>query len=325
VEVIDESAAPGESTLYSDIESGRTGETAIEDDFLVFSKSIDIGQRAWRVSCSSTASYLDMRRSNYPIIMLGVILALTTLLAGYLILNYRRTWKIELLVEERKIAEELATKSLAEKEVLLKETHHRVKNNLQIISSLLNLQSAQIEDEAAQKLFTESKDRVSAMALIHEKLYRSEDLAEVDFGDYLESLIENLSQSYTLPGQPVTIDMAAQDISLDIDTAIPCALIINELVSNGLKHAFPIDAPSGNGENVIQVAMTHEGVNELVLRVSDNGCGFSDGVNFRDTESLGFQIVTTLTEQLDGVIDLNNEDGTTFTLRLNENLENAGV
>lgn len=228
-------------------------------------------------------------------------------------------------ITERKAAERLISDSLAEKEVLLKEIHHRVKNNLQIVSSLLNLQSAQIEDEEVQSLFTESRNRVSAMALIHEKLYRSENLAQVDFADYIQSLVDTLSESFGAPALPVKINVVAEDVSLDIDTAIPCALIVNELVSNGLKHAFCHDNPNINGPPEIRVEIARGRGNGLTLTVSDNGSGFPEQIDFMNTETLGLQIVQTLTEQLDATLELDNQGGAAFTLRFEVSKRKVGV
>jgi PAS domain S-box-containing protein len=218
-------------------------------------------------------------------------------------------------ITERKETEQRIADSLAEKEVLLKEIHHRVKNNLQIISSLLNLQSAQIEDEEVQSLFAESRSRVTAIALIHEKLYRSENLAEICFDDYIQSLVSTLTDSFGTQAGPVKIEVAAHDVSLSVDTAIPCALIITELVTNALKYAFHAENPSNKPSPEIRVEMFWDQEDRILLRVSDNGCGLPPDLDFRNTESLGLQIVNTLTEQIDGVIELHSEDGVTFEIR----------
>ena len=228
-------------------------------------------------------------------------------------------------ITERKMAERRISDSLAEKEVLLKEIHHRVKNNLQIISSLLNLQSSQIEDEEVRSLFEESKNRVAAMALIHEKLYQAENLAEIDFGDYIRSLVDALSDSFGTQAQSVKFEVIAHDVSLDIDTAIPCALIVNELVSNALKYAFPSDLAPSNEGCTIRIEMTPDGENGLALSVSDNGRGIPEGLDFRNTESLGLQIVNTLTDQLNGVLELDTEGGATFILKFKMSKGKQGV
>jgi len=214
-------------------------------------------------------------------------------------------------VVERKKAEGQIMASLIEKEVLLKEIHHRVKNNLQIISSLLNLQSGTLSRESAAA-FKESQSRIKSMALIHEMLYRSQDLARIDFADYVRSLTAFLARSYTTkPGTHITIDIL--DISLDIDTAIPCGLIINELVSNSLKYAFN-DRPTGE----IKVSLSYaDGIYTLI--VSDNGTGLPPGTDYRNTASLGLQLVNTLVDQIEGSIRLEPGTGTTFMITFKEN------
>ena len=199
--------------------------------------------------------------------------------------------------------------SLREKEVLLKEIHHRVKNNLQIISSLLNLQTGQIEDERAEALFRESQDRVRSMALIHERLYQSEDLARVDFAEYVRSLVGYLVRSYSGQATRVQVETEVDDVSLGIDAAIPCGLIVNELVSNAMKYAF-----SEGKEGRIRVQLRETGDGGYRLVVSDNGVGFPEDLDFRMTESLGLQLVTTLVDQLEGSIELDVRKGTRFIM-----------
>ena len=208
--------------------------------------------------------------------------------------------------------------SLEEKEVLLKEIHHRVKNNLQVISSLLNLQSGYINDEAALQMFKESQNRVRSMALIHEKLYQSEDLARIDFAEYIRDLTNYLLRMYGTGTYRVRLIVNVEDVSLDIDTAIPCGLMVNELVSNSLKYAFPMGDRSLDEQREfkaeISVDLRLDNDSNLILIVSDNGVGFPENLDFRETESLGLQLVNTLTEQLDGSIELDRTGGTTFKI-----------
>lgn len=224
-------------------------------------------------------------------------------------------------LKERKRTEEQLKLSLKEKEALLKEIHHRVKNNLQVISSVLRLQSDYIKDEKVLTLFKDSQNRIRSMALIHEKLHQSSNLLKINFDEYLRDLAQNLLRSYTASSQTATLRTDAADIWLNIDTAIPCGLIINELVSNALKHAFPV--PSLDNEISIKVSPTAD--NQLMLIVQDNGIGFPSEVDFRNTESLGLELVCIFTEQLEGKIELNqtNAAGTTFTIVFSE-LENTG-
>ena len=212
--------------------------------------------------------------------------------------------------------------SLAEKEVLLKEIHHRVKNNLQVISSLLNLQADHVTDKMAFQMFKESQNRVRSMALIHEKLYQSEDLARIDFAEYIRDLAHYLLRMYGVGTHNVRLEINVEDASLGIDTAIPCGLIVNELVSNSLKYAFPIGGGAFDGrsepEGEIRIDLRSDNGGNLMLTVSDSGVGFPDNLDFRETESLGLQLVNTLTEQLEGSIELDRTGGTKFKITFEE-------
>ena len=215
---------------------------------------------------------------------------------------------VEDITERKKYEERLKT-SLVEKEVLLREIHHRVKNNLQIISSLLNLQARHIEDESALDMFQESRNRVRSMALVHEKLYRSEELARVDFCEYIRSLARHLFMSYGTNSKGIDLDVDVQDVFLDINTSIPCGLIINELVSNSLKHAF-----SGRDRGKIRVILRPDNDDKFKMVVSDDGVGFPDDLDVAQTESLGLQLVTMLVEQLQGTLHIDRSQGTSFEI-----------
>jgi PAS domain S-box-containing protein len=216
-------------------------------------------------------------------------------------------------ITERKLTEDKIKASLREKEVLLKEVHHRVKNNLQVISSLLNLQSRYVKDRQALEMFKESQSRVRSMALIHEKLYQSEDLARIDIAGYIRDLISSLFRSYGASAAAIKVKTDVHDILLDINAAIPCGLIINELVSNCLKHAFP----DGRGGKLV-TELRSDNDKHCSLIVSDNGIGFPEDIDFRNTESLGMQLVITLVEQLDGSIELDRSSGTAFRIRFSQ-------
>ena len=205
------------------------------------------------------------------------------------------------------------TTLLAEKDVLLKEIHHRVKNNLQTISSLLNLQSGNIKDPHALQLFMETRYRVRSMALIHEKLYQSHDLSRIDFADYLKTLTSGLAGSFAGASSAVRISVDVEQIMLAVDSAVPCGLIVNELVTNCFKYAF-----AGGRAGEIRIRMERAEATQFRLSVADDGVGFPKGVNFRETESLGMQLITTLTEQLDGSIELINGTGTRFEITFPE-------
>lgn len=208
--------------------------------------------------------------------------------------------------------------SLREKEVLLREIHHRVKNNLQIISSLLNLQSRYIKDKQVLHVFKESQNRIKSMVLIHKKLYQSKDLARVDFAEYIRSLIADLFRSYKADYDLITLKTNIDDVFLGIDTAIPCGLIINELVSNSLKYAFE------DGQGEIRIDLHSEKEGKFTLIVSDSGVGFPKDLDFRNTESLGLQLACTLVDQLQGTIELDRTCGTKFKIAFTEPKDKQG-
>ncbi len=216
-------------------------------------------------------------------------------------------------ITELKSAEDKIKASLLEKEILLKEIHHRVKNNLQVISGLLNLQSHYIKEEESKEIYRESQNRIITMALIHEELYQREDLSSIDFADFLQNLSDNLLSSYGMDRRRISIELDIKEAELIIDTAIPCGLIINELVSNSLKHAFP-----GNQKGEIRVKLHSTGNKGYSLKISDNGVGFPRGMNFRQTKSLGLQLVTVLVDQLGGTIKMVKRKGTTFNITFKE-------
>jgi two-component sensor histidine kinase len=215
-------------------------------------------------------------------------------------------------IVERQRAENQIKTSLREKEVLLKEIHHRVKNNLQVISSLLKLQAGYIKEHHVLEILKESQNRVRAMALLHEKLYQSEDLAKINFTEYVHSLVANLFRSYGVKSQTIAARINIADILFDIDTVIPCGLIINELVSNSLKYAFP---ENQKGEIRVELVQTSQG--ECCILVSDDGVGLPEDLDFHDTKSLGLQLVCMLIEQLEGSVELDRSCGTTFKITLN--------
>jgi PAS domain S-box-containing protein len=212
-------------------------------------------------------------------------------------------------ITERKKAEEQAKAALSEKEVLLREIHHRVKNNMQIISSLLSLQSQSLQDPEIKSMFRESQDRIRTMALVHEKLYQTKDLSRIDFAEYIRSLAAYLFRTYQTEAGRVQLKTDMDKTFLDVNTSIPCGLIVNELVSNALKHAFPDER---KGEIAIELRESEGGT--LRLTVRDNGIGFPEGVDLWTTDSLGLQIVTLLVDQIDGKIDVKRDRGTVFTL-----------
>lgn len=211
-------------------------------------------------------------------------------------------------VTEKNLNREKITQSLNEKEVLLKEVHHRVKNNMQVISSILNLQSSYVKDEYALGLLKESQNRIKTMAYIHESLYQNKTFTSINFSEYISTLTNNILQSYAATTQKVRLVLEIQKVILNLDTSIPAGLIINELVTNSIKHAF-----AGRNDGIILINL-HTKNNTLFLEVSDNGKGFPKEVDFKNTNSLGLQLVNTLIEQLNGNIELtgNKYGGTSF-------------
>ena len=213
----------------------------------------------------------------------------------------------------RKRTEAQIKSSLQEKDVLLKEIHHRVKNNMQVISSLLNLQSRHIQDPVVLEMFKESQRRIRSMALIHERLYQSSDLSRIEFSQYLRNLATHLFHSYQVDSSRIQLRLEAEEVHLNINTAIPCGLIVNELISNALKHAFPEGRSGTLGLDLRAVAG-----DGYVLRVKDDGVGFPENLDFRKTETLGMQIVSTLVDQIDGSIELTRKMGTEFIIHFEE-------
>jgi len=210
-------------------------------------------------------------------------------------------------VTERKQAEERIKTSLREKDVLLREIHHRVKNNMQIISSLLRLQSRLIKDSKMVEMFKESQNRIRSMALIHEKLYQTDDLSRINFAEYIRSLTVHLFHTYRVNPNIVKMNTEVEEVYLSINKAIPCGLVINELVSNALKHAFP---DSKKGE--IQIKLYSNRQNRTKLVVSDDGIGLPENLNIQEPETLGLQLVYDLVKQIEGTVKLDRTEGTTF-------------
>lgn len=211
-------------------------------------------------------------------------------------------------VSERKLGEERLRAALREKEVLLKEIHHRVKNNLQTISSLLSLQAHTLADPAVAELFRDSQNRIQSMALVHEKLYQADDLSSVDFEGYLTSVITFLFQSYRVDRTAVLLVKDVEPLPLPVTVAIPCGLIVNELISNSLKYAFP-DGRAGR----IEVVFRRQG-GEYVLQVADDGVGIPPDVDPLDTATLGLRLVTTLVSQIKGSLDILPRPGAGFRI-----------
>ncbi len=212
------------------------------------------------------------------------------------------------ITESKHIHEQIKI-SLNEKEALLREIHHRVKNNLQVICSLLHLQTKHLKDKHVLNIFKECRNRIKSIALIHEALYQSRSTARISFGEYLQKLTTELFRSYGVSSDVIQLKMEVGSVSPSIDTALAFGMIINELVSNSLKHAFP-----ENTKGRIRVSVHWSGDSAFTLTVGDNGVGLPEALDFRNTASLGMQLVCTLTNQLGGTIKLNRTRGTTFEI-----------
>jgi PAS domain S-box-containing protein len=212
------------------------------------------------------------------------------------------------ITESKKMGNQIVA-SLKEKDLLLKEIHHRVKNNLQIIISLLNLQSGYIKDEETLKAVREGQNRVRSMALVHEKFYQSDELGEIDFKEYTEKLCHFLKQSYADHDAPIAISVDAEGIGFDMDTAMPCGLLITEIVSNSLKYGFP-----NHREGHIHIEFRKVPDKKVQMKISDDGIGLPSGFDIEKSESLGMQLIIALTSQLDGELKFSGENGTMFTV-----------
>ena len=208
-----------------------------------------------------------------------------------------------------KLAEMALKSSLAEKEVLLKEIHHRVKNNMQVISSLLALQASESKDATTRDALQEVTNRVRSMAMVHEKLYQSADLSRVEFADYTQSLLEHLWQAQATTASGIRLELDLQPILLPINVAIPCGLILNELVANALKHAF-----NGRDNGRVTVSLRTGEKGGVCLSVRDNGIGLPPGFEWREAKSLGLRLVQMLARQLHASVDVTGEKETQFAV-----------
>jgi two-component sensor histidine kinase len=196
---------------------------------------------------------------------------------------------------------------------LIREIHHRVKNNMQIISSILNLQSAATGNADCRGILKEVGTRIRAMSLVHEKLYRSPSLANIDLGEYLESLTAHLFQVYQVKPDQIRQEWEIEKLPLDINSAVPCGLLLNELISNALKHGFP-----KGRKGTLKIELRRGNDRQIELRVADDGIGFPAGLDFRHPDSFGLQIVNMLVHQLEGTIDMDRANGTAFTVIFRE-------
>ena len=274
-----------------------------------------VGGRNWRLHFVPTLEYLNARQSWGLWLVLASGLALTCLLGTGLLIITGHTAAVEAIVTARTRelvqSKETIRASLEEKETLLREVHHRVKNNMQVISSILHLQSEHIRDPEDRAIFDECQNRVRSMAMVHEKLYRSPNLSSIDFGEHIRELAAMLSHFYGQTARHTRLEVKAEAVGLNIDTAIPLGLILNELISNALKHAFP-----GGRPGTILVSLDFQPSGKLVLAVQDDGVGLPDGFDLDNTRSLGLKMIRDLTRQVGGTLILFRNNGTTFEISL---------
>lgn len=219
-------------------------------------------------------------------------------------------------ITERKLADTQIKESLREKEILLQEIHHRVKNNLQVISSLLDLQSQYIEDPSLQAIFIDCCSRIKSIALVHESLYQSKSFASINFSEYIKNLTGYLFQIYGEKSTQIELGLDIEDAKFNINTTVTCGLIINELVSNALKHAFPNDS-----RGTINIDFYSDSNNHHILTVKDNGIGFLQNKNVKNIKSLGIQLVHILSAQLEGTLEIDSSIGTQFQLKFSGGIE----
>lgn len=219
--------------------------------------------------------------------------------------------RVQVLLQTRRLSVQV-NQLLKDKEMLMKEIHHRVKNNLMVISSLLSLQSRYIKDEESKEIFKESQNRAQSMALIHERLYRSTDMKSIDFADYIRSLTRDLFNTYSTQEDRIDLKMDVEDVEVDIDNAVPLGLIINEIVTNSLKYAFP-------DENTGTITISfHKQKDQYILEVSDDGIGIPEEFEVEKSDSLGMMLINSLTYQIGGELEIERSPGTTFRIKFKD-------
>jgi PAS domain S-box-containing protein len=253
-------------------------------------------------------NYLTRQNEQVPVKMYFSVIRDKYEIRGRLIVaqDMRQTEKLEREINAKE-------KALKEKEMLMKEIHHRVKNNLTVISSLLSLQSRYIQDDKTRSMFQESQSRARSMAMIHERLYKSDNLKSIDFGDYIGDLAEELLETYSLNNEAVKLNVDVDNEFLDVDVAVPLGIIVNEIISNALKYAFNEDK---KGHITIQF---HRNDEEFILVVEDNGSGIPENFNYENSDSLGMRLINSLVEQIEGEIEVKSDaDGTSFKIVFKE-------
>lgn len=343
VQIMDESASPAE-LVYFHPSLLRKDRQAVEQlpaplPALHFERKLPVAGRTWSFQCAPAPGCFIVQRTCLPWMVLVFSLIVTGLVANYALSHARRGMEIARMVETRtaeltranqELAEEIRRRSLVEealeaslqaKELLLREVHHRVRNNLQVICSLLQLQTEHLSDPEALRLAREMRNRVRSMALVYEKLNATEQVADLDFGAYARQLTEELCRTWQASKKNIALRFEVEPVRVSLDTAIPCALIVNELVANAFKYAFPTEWFGPGGERpapALTIKLQPLPGAQILLSVGDNGVGLPPEVGLESHGTFGLQIVTLLVEQLNGHIALERTGGTRFTITFTE-------
>ena len=278
----------------------------LEQEMQVKFNTLQKEQENILLQSENTIKDLRIARSNRNFILALIGLFLISVFTLQVYLNRRRIQRLNYDLARQK---EVISKSLQEKEVLLKEIHHRVKNNLQVVSSLLGIQSRRVQDTAAIDALKEGRSRVQSMSLIHQNLYSKDNLTGIEIKSYFKKLAENIFLTYNLTPDKIQMTSDIDELILDVDTVIPLGLILNELITNALKYAFP------QGEGKIHVAIK-ESQDGLLLKVKDNGIGISNPEKVKESDSFGYDLINSFVEKLDGEITIKVDNGTEISTLL---------
>ncbi|MGA2933714.1 MAG: PAS domain S-box protein [Methanomicrobiales archaeon] len=304
----------------------ETGQIVEVNPFLInmlgFSREQFLGKKIWEIGLfkdivANKDNFIELQRKEYiryedlPLETADGRRIAVEFVSNVYVVNHTRVIQCNIrdITERKRLGDQLK-ESLKEKEVLLREIHHRVKNNMQVISSLLSMQSQNIKDEGIRGLFKESQNRIRSIALVHELLYRSDNLYQIEYGAYLKKMFIPLFESYSIDQRKVSIAIEAPRVLITIDKAVPCSLIINELISNSLKHAFPGDR---KGAITIRFGLD-AGKGEYSLDYGDNGVGLPPGLDIKTLNTLGMRLINGLTKQLGGTIEIQGTEGTHFRI-----------
>jgi len=323
IHVYDESTTPRDKFVYlhtclpeEKYKNGIIKKLLVKNNKFEVSHKLNVADRTWMLTYEASHDFIAQRKTWQPLGSLSVGLLFTFLLSFYMLITVRRTVKIEQLAEkllteinEHKLTGKKLEKTLREKEILLEEIHHRVKNNLVLLYGLISLQQSTIGDKEIEKdLLETAKQRIGTVSKIHQMMYQAKSLAAINFSKYIRDIVDETKKIYKLEKKKITIEFDVEPITFTIEKAIPCALIINELVTNIFKHAF-INRDSGR----VRVLLKREGDHKK-LQISDDGIGMPEEFMSKSHEKLGLRLITMLTQQLKGDIKYKRENGSIFTI-----------